>query len=115
MDIELLQKFCKTLPGTKEDIKWEHDLCFTVAGKMYCVIGLDPPHAYAFKVSDEDFEEISSRDEFIPAPYLARAKWVKVQQPDRVRPKEWQAFVRESHRLVASKLPKKTRAALGID
>lgn len=109
MDIEWLRKFCLNLPGTKEDIKWGNDLCFLVGGKMYCVTGLNPPLSVAFKVPDEDFEELSQTDGFIPAPYMARAKWVLVTKPERISKKEWELFIVNSYELVKAKLSKKTR------
>jgi predicted DNA-binding protein (MmcQ/YjbR family) len=112
MDIEWLRKFCLKLPGTKEDIKWGNDLCFTVAEKMYCVTGLNPPLSIAFKVSDEEFEELSQSDGFMPAPYMARAKWVLVTAPDKLSKKDWENYIRSSYELIKAKLPKKKRENL---
>ena len=112
MDIEWLRKYCLKLPGTKEDIKWGNDLCFTIANKMYCVTGLNPPLSVAFKVSDEDFEELSQTDGFMPAPYMARAKWVLVTKPAKLSKKEWESYIRNSYELIKAKLPKKTRENL---
>jgi len=112
MDIEWLRKYCLKLPGTKEDIKWGNDLCFSIATKMYCVTGLNPPLSVAFKVSDEDFEELSQTDGFMPAPYMARAKWVLVTKPERLSKKEWETYIRRSYELIKAKLPKKTRENL---
>lgn len=109
MDIEWLRKYCLKLPGTKEDIKWGNDLCFLVGGKMYCVTGLNPPLSVAFKVPDEEFEELSETDGFIPAPYMARAKWVLVTKPERLSKKEWETYINNSYELIKAKLPKKTR------
>ena len=113
MDIEWLRKLCLSLPGTSEDVKWGNDLCFLVAGKMFCVAGLEVPQKVAFKVPDEDFEELSSKDPFIPAPYMARAKWVMVQDVSKLNKKEWDKYVRQSYELVKSKLPKKVQKELG--
>ena len=41
MTIEEIQKICKSLHSVTEDIKWEHDLCFCIGGKMFVVVGLD--------------------------------------------------------------------------
>lgn len=112
MDIEWLRKFCLRLPGTREDIKWGNDLCFSVADKMYCATGLNPPLTVAFKVPDEDFEELSQTEGFMPAPYMARAKWVLVTSPDKLSRKEWETFIFNSYELVKAKLPKKTRDKL---
>jgi len=114
MDIEACRKFCKALPAATEDIKWDHDLVFSVGGKMFFVIGLDSPHRFSFKVADGDFEEMSTLDGFIPAPYMARAKWVSTETPSRVKQKDREKYIRESYELVKAKLTKKARATLGI-
>lgn len=76
MNIEFLRKFCLSLPAATEDIKWGADLCFSVGGKMFCVTSIDGPLKISFKVPDEDFEELAAQEGFIPAPYMARNKWV---------------------------------------
>ncbi|WP_266203544.1 MmcQ/YjbR family DNA-binding protein [Pontibacter kalidii] len=116
MTIEDLQELCRQLPGVTESIKWEHDLCFCVADKMFLVVGLDKaPVSASFKVAAEEFEEMSSRTGFSPAPYLARYKWVALDDISRLAPQEWEQRVRASYALVAGKLPKKVRQGLGLE
>ncbi len=55
MNIEELQFICKGLPAVTEDIKWGNDLCFCLAGKIFCTAGLVPPLRIAFKVKAEEF------------------------------------------------------------
>jgi predicted DNA-binding protein (MmcQ/YjbR family) len=107
MDIEHLRKFCLSLPHVTEDVKWGHDLCFSVGDKMFCVGVLDGTFSVSFKVKDEEFDELSSSSDIIPAPYVARYKWVLVQKPDRLSKKEWEHYIRQSYNLVRSKLPTK--------
>ena len=114
MDIEKLQKFCISLPSVTEDIKWEHDLVFSIGGKMFCVASLNPPFTYSFKVNDEEFEELILKEGFLPAPYMARAKWVLVEDVTKLNKKEWEAALKKSYQLVAAKLTKKLRIELGI-
>jgi predicted DNA-binding protein (MmcQ/YjbR family) len=38
MNIEALRDLCRALPAVTEDIKWGHDLCFSVAGKMFALL-----------------------------------------------------------------------------
>ena len=115
MNIELLQTICRELPAVTEDIKWGHDLCFCVGGKMFLVVGLNEnPVSASFKVPDEDFEEISCREGFQPAPYVARYKWVKVDRLDRITPRDWTRYIRQSYKLVGSKLPSRKKKELGI-
>lgn len=115
MDVETLRTFCNALPAVREDIKWGNDLCFTIAKKMFCVVGLEPPHRFSFKVTDEEFEEVSARDGFIPAPYMARNKWVSIEYPDRVKQKDWEYFVRQSYELIKANLTRKARVELGLE
>ena len=115
MDIEWLRKYCLSLPATSEDVKWGNDLCFMVAGKMFCVAALEPPQNIAFKVPDDVFEELSRSDGFIPAPYMARAKWVMLQNLSRLTRKQLEKYILESYNLVKNKLPKKLLKELGIE
>ena len=39
MTVETIRSLCRTLSAVTEDVKWGHDLCFSVAGKMFTVIG----------------------------------------------------------------------------
>jgi len=116
MTIGDLQDICKKLPGLKQDIKWEDHLCFNVGDKMFLITSPDTvPVTASFKANEEDFEMLSSREGFKPAPYLARGKWVYVDNIKRLSKKEWQYYLTEAHRLIASKLPVKTKKKFKIE
>jgi predicted DNA-binding protein (MmcQ/YjbR family) len=111
MTIDALRALCRTLAGTTEDIKWGSDLVFSVGGKMYAVVDLEPPHSLAFKTSPASFAELVERDGVIPAPYLARAMWVREQAlGESFDRREVEHLVRSSYELVRAKLPKKAKA-----
>lgn len=114
MNPEQLQLLVKPLKAVTEDVKWDNDLVFSVGGRMFCVAALEPPFKVSFKVPDETYEELSQRDGFIPAPYMARAKWVQVLRPEVLSRAEWEAFIHQSYELVKAKLTKKMRGELGI-
>ena len=114
MNVETLRKICSSLPAVTEDIKWGNDLVFSVGDKMFCVASLEPPFSCSFKISDDEFDELSNQNGFIPAPYMARAKWVLVTDATRLNKKEWEQYVKQSYELIKSKLTKKFRAKLGI-
>ena len=111
-DIDQLREYCLSLPGATEDIKWENDLVFSIGGKMFCAAGLEPPLRFSFKVADEEFDEMSNKVGFKPAPYLARAKWVLATENSGLANKEWKQYVKNSYQLVKKKLPKKLLADL---
>lgn len=78
MNIEKIRQICLSFPSVTEDIKWGQDLCFSIGSKMFCVTPLLPEGGTSFKVTDAEFDEISNRIGFQPAPYAARNKWVLV-------------------------------------
>jgi predicted DNA-binding protein (MmcQ/YjbR family) len=113
MNIEQLREFCLTLPAVTEDVKWGNDLCFCIGEKMFCVTGLTGQLKVSLKVKDEEFDALSTSEGIIPAPYMARNKWILV-DGDRFNKKEWEHYIRQSYELVKSKLPKKLQKDLGI-
>jgi predicted DNA-binding protein (MmcQ/YjbR family) len=114
MNVDALRNICLAFPGATESIKWGQDLVFSVGDKMFCATSFDEPFKCSFKVPDEAFEDLANRIGFIPAPYLARAKWVMVSNEAGLSKQEWEEFLRQSHNLIALKLTKKQRTVLGI-
>ncbi|HEY6160309.1 MAG TPA: MmcQ/YjbR family DNA-binding protein [Bacteroidia bacterium] len=105
MDLEQLRAFCLSLPGVTEDVKWGHDLCFSIGEKMFCVTGFEMPLKVTLKVKDEEFDELTASDHISPAPYLARYKWIMIETVSRFSQKEWEHYISQSYELVRSKLP----------
>lgn len=115
MNIETLKSICTAFPGVTEDIKWEHDLVFSVGGKMFCVVGLNQtPVSASFKVTDEEFDEMSSRPHFKPAPYVAKYKWVLIEDITKMKTSDWKVYLQQSYELVKEKLPASTKKKLGL-
>lgn len=112
MNIEQIRAFCLSLPSATEDVKWENDLCFCIAGKMFCVTGLNGPFGASFKVKDDEFDELSTTPNIRPAAYVARYKWIYVDAEDRFTQDKWEHYIRQSYELVKAKLPKGLREKL---
>ena len=115
ISIEDLQTICCRLPGVTQDIKLGEHLCFNVVGKTFLFTYPDgvPPSA-SFKVPDEDFEEVSSREGLEPQPYIARYKWVLARDISSLSVKEWEFYIKQSHHLIAAKLPARIKKDLGL-
>lgn len=115
MTLEEIQNICRQLPAVTEDIKWENDLVFSVGGKMFCVVGLDQsPVSASFKVTDEEFEEICTWPGFKPAPYVAKYKWVLIEDINKMKKADWNKYLRQSYQLVSDKLSAKLKKQLGL-
>jgi predicted DNA-binding protein (MmcQ/YjbR family) len=113
MDIEWLRKTCLSFPHAKEQIQWGNDLLFKVGGKMFALAPLEPSRVcLSFKCSEETFAELTELPKIIPAPYLARAKWVALEAPEAISRGELMGLLRASYDLVFAKLPKRTREEL---
>jgi len=114
MTLDKLRKHCLTYPGATEQIQWGADLVFKVGGRMFAVAATEPGvgHPLAFKCSDERFAELVEQEGIVPAPYMARAKWVALERFDALSDREIQAGLADSYDLVFSKLTKKAQASI---
>ncbi|MCU0388878.1 MAG: MmcQ/YjbR family DNA-binding protein [Chitinophagaceae bacterium] len=113
MAIDFLRAYALSLPGATEEIKWEHNLCFCVGGKIFLVTNPDSfPVSASFKTSPENFTELTNRQGISQAPYFARNQWVQVADINMIQEEEWKQLIQASYRLVLEKLPKKIRESL---
>jgi predicted DNA-binding protein (MmcQ/YjbR family) len=113
MNVEWVRELCLSFPHATEKISWGHDLTFRVNDKIFAVTVLEPaPVWLSFKCTPETFAELTERMGIIPAPYMARAKWVALETKEALATDDLRKLLRESYDLVFAKLPKKTREAL---
>jgi len=110
MDVDWLRALCLSFPSVTEQIQWGNDLLFKVHGKMFAVAPLEPAAVcLCFKCSEESFADLTERPNIIPAPYLARAKWVALEAPEALTREETATLLRTSYELVFAKLPRSVR------
>lgn len=113
MDRAGVGKVCRTLPGVTLDHPFgnDHD-AWKVGGKMFAIVGT--AGGLSFKVSDIAWEVLTEAGRARPAPYLARAKWVHLDDPADWPDDELAEHLAIAHGLIAAKLTRKARAALGL-
>ena len=115
MDLESIQEFVNAMPGVSEDLKWGHHLCFLVGGKMFGIVDLnDTPLTISFKTDGENFAELISHPQIVPAPYLGRSQWVMLNDINVLPNAALMDHLRRAHQLISAKLPAKTRKELGL-
>jgi predicted DNA-binding protein (MmcQ/YjbR family) len=113
MNIDQLRKLCLSFPGVTEQIQWGDDLLFKVGGKMFAVAPLEPAKIWiSFKATPDNFAELTEKPGVLPAPYLARAKWIALESQDALLDPETAQLLRESYELVLAKLPLKMRESI---
>jgi predicted DNA-binding protein (MmcQ/YjbR family) len=109
-----LDQCCFALPGATVDIKWDNERAYCVGAKMFLLTpeALGKTTRLMFKVPDELFLAITEMPGVVPAPYLARAKWVMVEDARR-HPRAWvEAQIRGSYELVFAKLTRKIKTEI---
>ena len=104
-----------TLPGATMTIQWGDDHVYKVGGKMFAVLGgAGGATGFSLKASDVAFEVLSETGRAIPAPYLARAKWLHFADRAAQDADEVTDWLKTAHALIAAKLTRKARAELGL-
>ncbi len=114
MNLSKAKAFCRSRPGATEEVKWGDNLVFSVGAKMFaCTRMSNGDNSIAFKVEDEAFLGLTDRPGIVPAPYLARAKWILVEDLKFLGEDEAMALLRRSYELVFAKLSKKMQREIG--
>lgn len=107
-----LIRYCHSLPGAQEDVKWGNDLVFSVFDKMFCVFILPECADVSVKVPKEQFLALTAQPDITPAPYLARHGWVTIANLDNFKEQTLQNYILTSYELVVAKLPRSKQKQL---
>ena len=113
MNLDSIRNYCLSLPHATEDIQWGNDLLFRISGKIFTGLSLEPPHSLMFKCTPEKFDELIELEGIIPAPYMARNKWVMLERLDALSDSEIKRLIKISYEMIFAKLTKKAQAELG--
>ncbi len=116
MTARQIAAFCLKLPAATRIVQWEGVQVFKVGGKMFCLIAPENHSVgrISFKSAPEHYDALSRAPGFRPAPYLARAKWVSVDDPPVLSDTEMKAYIKRAHAVIAAALPRKRQAELGL-
>ncbi|MBL4837445.1 MAG: MmcQ/YjbR family DNA-binding protein [Kordiimonadaceae bacterium] len=112
-----LDSLCRSLTGTSNVIQWGGASVWKVGGKIFAVCavwGEGADEKISFKCSDSSYQILCELEGVIPAPYLARAKWVQVLSNASLADEDIQSYIVEAHSIIAGKLTKKARTELGL-
>ena len=104
------------LPGGAYEVKWGDHRTYCAGGKMFAMAGAigEAEPRYGFKASELTFEMLIEQGLAEPMPYLQRAKWVRLCAHDSLTDDDLVAYLVQSHAIIAAKLTKTARRALGI-
>jgi len=113
MDWYEIGRVCLALPAATLDHPFgDHHDAYRVGDKMFAMVG--EAGELSFKVSDIAYEVLTESGRARPAPYLARAKWVNLPEPWDWPDDELADHLAIAHGIIAAKLTRKQRTALGL-
>jgi predicted DNA-binding protein (MmcQ/YjbR family) len=119
LTIEQFNAFCAALPHASHAVQWGGKHVWKVADKMFAIgRSTDTDNVWvSFKCSPLMFEVLKDSPGVRPAPYLAAhgMSWLQRNATDTISDVALVDHIRESHRLVALGLPKKTQIELGLN
>ena len=117
MTREEFDTFCKTLKASTHVVQWGGASVWKVGGKIFAIapnVAEDEFQTLSFKVSNFAYEILTQQQGIIPAPYLARAKWVQITTPDAMSETDIKNHLEDAHQIIADKLTKALQKELGL-
>ncbi|WP_373085548.1 MmcQ/YjbR family DNA-binding protein [Sneathiella sp.] len=109
--------FCGSFPAATNTIQWGNASVWKIGGKIFAVCshwGPGTADKISFKCTDLSYAVLTEQESIIPAPYLARAKWVQLQSPTAMTDRDVRLYIQKAYSIVKGKLTKVARADLGI-
>ncbi|WP_417465350.1 MmcQ/YjbR family DNA-binding protein [Kordiimonas sp.] len=125
MTREEFDAYCKTLKATTHVVQWGGASVWKVGGKIFAICSnwgpddketddMAAPARISFKCSDLSYQILCELEGIVPAPYLARAKWVQLQSADALSKDDLKSYIADAHGIIAAKLTKKMQTELGL-
>jgi predicted DNA-binding protein (MmcQ/YjbR family) len=113
MSPEAFARVALGLPGATCSVQWGDSRVYKVGGKMFAWTDA-AASSLAIKVSEIAFEALTENGRARPAPYLARAKWVRFDDLAALEDGEVADWVGGAHAMVAAKLTRAVRRESGL-
>ena len=119
MTYDEFNQFCGALPATTSVVQWGGAQVWKVGGKVFAVGGWskDKVPAFTFKTSELNYDFLSNKEGYRPAPYLASRgmKWIQQFDGSKELDEELTYYFQKSYRIVSLGLTKKKQKELGLN
>jgi predicted DNA-binding protein (MmcQ/YjbR family) len=113
MSPEALARAALSLPAATLSVQWGDERVYKVGGKIFAVTDAEGARV-SLKVTEIAYEVLIESGRAQPAPYLARAKWVRFADVASLDDDEVTDWLQTAHGLVAAKLTRAARRELGL-
>ena len=121
MTLDDYNAFCAGLPHTAHVVQWDGAHVWKVGGpkgKVFAIASRwdGPSLDFTFKASQLSFDLLKAQPGLRPAPYFASRGllWLQRRTAETLDDAALRDYLRESHRLAATNLPKAQQRALGL-
>jgi len=117
MTREEFDLFCGKLKATSNVIQWGNATVWKIGGKIFAICshwGDGDAQKISFKCSDLSYQILCQLPGIIPAPYLARAKWVQITTDDAMSDEDICGYIESAYDIICQKLTHAKRAELGL-
>lgn len=117
MTREEFDAYCGTLPSVSHVIQWGGASVWKVGGKIFAICahwGAGDQQKIGFKCNDLSYRILIEQPGIVPAPYLARAKWVQLVNESAMTDDEVRSYIGDAHQIIAGKLTRALRKQLGL-
>lgn len=115
MNLADFDQACGTMKAASMVVQWKGAHVWKVGGRMFAVAFRERRiFAFSLKASEMARQAYAGQRGIVPAPYLARAGWLRFEDGALADP-ELVDLIRVSHALITAGLPKKQRMMLGFD
>ena len=110
--------FCKALKGTTNVVQWGNATVWKIGGKIFAICsnwGEGKHSKISFKCNDLAYSMLREQPGMIPAPYLARAKWVQMEDPEAMSDADLKRYIEMAYTIIGWKLTKAQRQTLDLN
>lgn len=111
MTADEVEAIAFALPAVTKVVQWGDSNVYKVGGKVFAMC--HPSGTLSFKVSEIGFLVLTENGPGRQAPYTAKGQWVAV-DIEAIDPTDAKGWLATAHSLIAAKLTRKARAALGL-
>lgn len=101
-------------------VQWGNADVWKIGGKIFAIgsrwgkENTELDVKISFKCSDFSYSLLIEEPGIIPAPYLARAKWVQIERETALRDEEIEQYIQNAYTIIIGKLTKVLRKELGL-
>lgn len=110
--------FCGAMKATTHVEQWGGASVWKLGGKIFAICskwGAGSHTKISFKASDLAYSILIEQPGIVPAPYLARAKWVQVETDDALGDDDIKDYIGAAYTIICGKLTRKQRRELGVE